>query len=242
MFCLVRKKSYVDETIHQNNERHAHFIRVLERVVEILRSCTSDKPKEEPRRKDGDVEKTTTMFSLLEVEMPSVEDEEGVIHAPSGPTEHGQKSTTEKENALYELDEPEDEVLPFVLYCLFEDVHQVGQIVRDIWEEYKAGKINIMTASVVTNTAIDLVRKTEDDIKAAHPQLSSYWPIAENMLELLAKEDTSLTDIPGFNRILKIIDTQCVQMCITTSFQDRVGRACRRLNVTKMTRPLFFKH
>lgn len=213
-----QKKSYHDETTQQNNERHTHFIRVLERVVEILKSCSSKELKEEPRRKDettvdSDVEKTTTMFSLLEVEMPSIEDEEDVVHTPSASTEQGRKPTKEKENAFYELDEPEDDVLPFVLYCLFEDVHQVGQIVRDIWEEYKAGQINIMTASVVTNTAIDLVRKTEDDVRAAHPQLSSYWPIAENMLEVLVEdhEDTSLTDMPGNPEFLGIVDYTYMQ-------------------------------
>lgn len=186
-----QKKSYDDQTLRHNNERHAHFIRVLERVVEILKPCSAKKPKEEPPEKgetnmSNDVEKTTTMFSLLEVEMPSLEDEEDVVHTPSGPIDQGRKPAKDKENAFYELDEPEEDVLPFVLFCFFEDVHQVGQIIRDIWEEYKAGQINIMTASVVTNTAIDLVRKTEDEMTAAYSQLSTYWPIAENMLQVLA--------------------------------------------------------
>ncbi|KAK2754671.1 hypothetical protein FQN54_006804 [Arachnomyces sp. PD_36] len=197
-----RKKSSNDEALQRNNERHAHFISVLERVVEILKPCSAkgteqELPKKSEAAVDSDLGETTTMFSLLQVEVPSIEDEDEVVQAPTAPT--GQKPAKDKENAIYELDEPEDDVLPFVLFCFFEDVHHVGQIVRDIWAEYKAGKINLMTASVVTNTAIDLVRKTEDDMREAHPQFSAYWPIAEKMLGIIVSNqeaDSSSSDIP----------------------------------------------
>ena len=40
-----RKKSTNDEEVRKNNERHSRFIRVLERVMEILKPCYAEEPE-----------------------------------------------------------------------------------------------------------------------------------------------------------------------------------------------------
>ncbi|KAK4547201.1 hypothetical protein LTR36_001422 [Oleoguttula mirabilis] len=65
---------------------------------------------------------------------------------------------------IYEvlLDWQED--LTFMVYCFFEDMHQIQEFIMGTWQEYKDGKVDLVTASVTTNAAIDLVKRIEEDI------------------------------------------------------------------------------
>ena len=47
------------------------------------------------------------------------------------------------------------------LHCLFEDIHDLMEYVKDLWSFYLDGELDIAAASVATNTSIDLVRRME---------------------------------------------------------------------------------
>ncbi|WWD15674.1 hypothetical protein CI109_100096 [Kwoniella shandongensis] len=50
------------------------------------------------------------------------------------------------------------------LLVFFEDVHSVRQYIIDLWTDFKNGKTDLMTAAVVTNTAMELLRRSHDDL------------------------------------------------------------------------------
>lgn len=59
----------------------------------------------------------------------------------------------------YEADQIDDIAkVKFVLFCLFEDVNRFRTFLQGSWEKYKAGEIDLATAVVAPNTALDMVR------------------------------------------------------------------------------------
>ena len=48
-------------------------------------------------------------------------------------------------------------------YCLFQDVSRIRASLGATWKNYQEGGIDLVAASITTNTAIDLVRSIEQD-------------------------------------------------------------------------------
>ena len=46
----------------------------------------------------------------------------------------------------------------FAAFCLFEDLRKLRNFVKQIWQDYKERKIDLISAAVTTNTAIDIAR------------------------------------------------------------------------------------
>lgn len=54
------------------------------------------------------------------------------------------------------------EELHFMLFCFFKDLNDVRQHLRsNVWAQYNDGEMLLMTASVVTDLAIDVVKRRE---------------------------------------------------------------------------------
>jgi hypothetical protein len=70
-------------------------------------------------------------------------------------------------------EESEAMIISLMIFCFFEDMHRLQDFLHDIWKGYKARKVELMTASLITNAAIDIVRQSEEEILAAAPKLSS---------------------------------------------------------------------
>jgi hypothetical protein len=148
---------------------------VLEKVRDILRpligagvlnarelekaGAAADKSKHEgPFR---------NMFGILSVYEPS----EAFRDAPDAidptPPDHvpmaaGVKYGMEPDNSLEEVF--------FALTTLFNDYERLREEIKSLWAEYKAGQLDLAAVSVATNTAFELARSMEDDIK---PMLDS---------------------------------------------------------------------
>ena len=54
------------------------------------------------------------------------------------------------------------------LYCLFKDINSIRHFVRSVWTNFALGQKNLVFASVMTNTAIDLVKCIEEDFLDTH--------------------------------------------------------------------------
>ncbi|KAG4431827.1 hypothetical protein IFR05_012689 [Cadophora sp. M221] len=54
--------------------------------------------------------------------------------------------------------------MPFFVYCFFEDLHRTRKLILGLWEEFRAGQLSALTASVTTNIAMELVQKAEKEI------------------------------------------------------------------------------
>ena len=93
-----------------------------------------------------------------------------------------------------------DEELFFALFCLFDDLDKLRSSLMELWRQYKARRVDLMTVSVTTNTAINLVRRTEENLLAIFPMLESYDEILRKFYCLLCAirrvdPDTATSDV-----------------------------------------------
>ncbi|KAJ3053712.1 hypothetical protein HK097_003563 [Rhizophlyctis rosea] len=81
-------------------------------------------------------------------------------------------------------------------FCFFEDLQNLRTFLIDTWNAYKGGQMNLMTASVTTNTAFKIVRDIQKDLIAAiQPQLRNY----ETLMQTLWTEYCFLHTINPFD-------------------------------------------
>lgn len=77
----------------------------------------------------------------------------------------------------------------FRIFCLFRDLHNMRSFIRQTWEEYCDNKLDVMTASVVTDTAMQLARAAADEFikdPSVMPQIRMDQMKAQMMLYEMA--------------------------------------------------------
>ena len=91
---------------------------------------------------------------------------------PAAPT--GQKSPgfSLPEN-VYDIESLHDEVL-ISSVCFFRDLNAVRDSIRGVWSDYRAGSLGLMTASLLTSTAIEMIHRSTED----HLAMMKRWPDA----------------------------------------------------------------
>lgn len=50
------------------------------------------------------------------------------------------------------------------MFCFFEDLHYTQDFLIETWQKYKLNKLDLLTASFVTNAAFDIVRREEEEV------------------------------------------------------------------------------
>ncbi|KAK0544463.1 hypothetical protein OC846_006067 [Tilletia horrida] len=65
------------------------------------------------------------------------------------------------------------------LISFFSDLHDVRDYLKDLWQDYKQGRTDLMTAAVTTNTALELLRRPHDEL------MTRIMPLFNNSLTLL---------------------------------------------------------
>ena len=154
--------------IQESNAKHEYFIQVLQRARDILEPCFqrpkvkegSDIPQDDP------VAGMSNRFEVLEVE--DIEDEDIGVTTAKGEKQPPQKATKALP-ATVECDVAPEADVAFIIFCFFEDLHRTQDVILDLWEDYRDGALDLMTASLTTNLALELVRKAEEDIKTLFP-------------------------------------------------------------------------
>lgn len=151
----------------KSDERHSHFVSVLERVRETLKplmpewTTKATKVRQSFREVSGKSKGHQTplsnLFEVLDVYEPSVTFE----NAPAVTI-----PTPDVNN--YTVDEGEDDSLfeaIFAMTTLMSDLSHLRREVADLWAEYEDGAIDLAAVSVATETAIEFGRSFEDQIK-----------------------------------------------------------------------------
>lgn len=160
---------------------HVHFISVLEKALVILESCCTASNKksrastQEQKLKDSasadiDGNSLRNRFNMLDVE----DTNDVVLDVAASDITAAQKSpttTAQSANDVYELEIQYGADLAFIVFCFFEDMHRIQDFLKETWTKYKAGTLDLMTATITTNVAFDLIRRAEDDIIATAPDL-----------------------------------------------------------------------
>lgn len=150
-----------DEPGSQGEDGHSHFIWVLEQVREIL----SPLVEETPVKKDSGnhVQNITNVFEALEVEEIIEGPSTGFLAATIAvvPARTAQKSFTDTYNI--------EATLGDVFMCsmfFFWDLRKIRVLIQNLWGDYIQGHSNLTTATLVTNTAIDLIQRNVDELFA----------------------------------------------------------------------------
>ncbi|CAG8953349.1 hypothetical protein HYFRA_00003560 [Hymenoscyphus fraxineus] len=129
-------------------------------------TATSTVPKEpdhdlKPGKHIGDL---CNRFAFLEIE------------EPTSWTSTAVSNKTNKPIYGYEIKKTEEDT-SFAIYCLFKDLTDIRQYVRQTWAEYREHCITFTTAALVSNTAIALFRRLTREFVSEFPQFEDHGAI-----------------------------------------------------------------
>ncbi|KAF2703036.1 hypothetical protein K504DRAFT_452005 [Pleomassaria siparia CBS 279.74] len=142
----------------ESDDRHAFFLGVLKKVQNLLRPRYA-KAYIPVKKEPESIEEVINMFEKLELEVPS----EGFKQAPDVARAEVDSAAS---NATYKAERVEGMQEDFFAFLLLlHDLNRLRNEVKTAWEGYKQGLIDLVAASITTNTAVDLARAMEDDMK-----------------------------------------------------------------------------
>ena len=191
-FSRFYEKQATDST-RTANLKHAHFISTLEEVISILKPPFSGASNHAENASNsinnGNTAKAGTdginngaemlsnQFDHLELEEPIDIDDALPALSTTTPTIRTPANKTDEKvshRVEYQSDNNEDdEEKYFAMYCLFTDLHGLRTFISRTWYDYSDGRVDLMTASILANTAFDLVRRMETKFFAALPEFES---------------------------------------------------------------------
>jgi len=200
-----------DKEEHEVNAKHRHFIDVLQIVLNNLESKPQVSDKKDAKPADGpgtDVEDGfSNMFDILSIDDDALNESIETSLNPSAlHTSFAQRTTPRSERYQFQYT---DEEVYFALYCFFEDLDKLRDYLDGLWAEYKDGEIDLITASITTNTAFELVQSAEKDFNATFPLLNSYEEISQVfylLICILRGEDPQNRERPDDIVNLRMID------------------------------------
>ncbi|KAJ3289777.1 hypothetical protein HK104_007243 [Borealophlyctis nickersoniae] len=158
-----------DDTKAQKDESHWLFVGVLEDVVKMLTPLAVPEVRKETEKSTAEVS-LENQFSSLEVD----ETEEDIEDATQVPPLPPSDVSIIGEEA-YDVEEDESEI--FATFCLFEDLANIRRFLQQTWTDYREGRIDLITASATTNTAVDIVREAHEELVGLYPHLTDYYEV-----------------------------------------------------------------
>lgn len=165
-----------------SNITHEHFIEILKRALQILVPVAR---LQELDRKQFKLEKNKTVsvqpfvtsdnkFAQLEIQDIDESAYEALADAATS-SEDRPKATDKKPKYIPEGPNPFDEWY-FALQCFMEDLEILQQQAQTYWEDYADGEIDLVTTAISTNTAIEMVKRAEEEfLKLKRPDEIEAW-------------------------------------------------------------------
>ena len=177
------QKTEANEELENDNASHSHFIRVLERVLQILepnlasQSTSSAQERMHSRKVDTGVEsemdKLTNIYDVLSIDEDAFDDSaETPVTTTTVQKDASRQTTPPTPRKTYEM-EPTEEEFVFAFSCFLSDLKELRKFLRTLWLQYKDGTLDLITVSVTTNTAINLISRAELDLFSAFPTIES---------------------------------------------------------------------
>ncbi|KAI6711844.1 hypothetical protein JHW43_005649 [Diplocarpon mali] len=152
----------------KTNLQHQYFISILEQAFCILEPCFETATVKSSVQVSNDPQPPANQFEVLELE--DIDDDMTNITVSDvvpNKTKESEKCTAQD---TYEIEVDNDTEMAFMIYCFFEDLHRIQDLLKETWKQYTTGSINLLAASVTTDTAFALVQKTEEDIISQFPK------------------------------------------------------------------------
>jgi hypothetical protein len=145
---------------------------------------TGNKSEEaNPAPSSSTLEHLENRFAALEVEELTESEGEPIDVRPVSLSES--EVTYEIEPSKKKEDLEQEKL--FAIFCLFDDLDRLRSYIMNVWVEFKEGKIDVLAASVITNTAFQLAIRTQNEILATFPECSEYQKVLEILVRYFAK-------------------------------------------------------
>ena len=185
------QKIEANEELENDNASHSHFISVLERVLQILepnlasQSTSSAQERMHSRKVDTGVEsemdKLTNIYDVLSIDENAFDDSaETPVTTTAAQKDASRQTTPSPPRKTYEMERTEEEYF-FAFSCLLSDLTELRKFLRTLWLQYKDGTLDLITVSVTTNTAINLVSRAELDLYSAFPTMRSPFEVIQQL-------------------------------------------------------------
>ncbi|KAI4644724.1 uncharacterized protein J4E78_009543 [Alternaria triticimaculans] len=153
-----------DDAVKAENASHAHFIKTLESVLEILKAKKPVVKKVQLKTMETGLLRTGNAYHVLEEKELSGSDDIPEI------TEIQAKPAKTKK-VTYKLEESDTDVI-FAVYCFLKDVTDLRIAVRRTWREFANGDIGVQAAALTMNVALNMIKKVSDEFEAANPRFN----------------------------------------------------------------------
>lgn len=174
-------------TQEDDNDGHAYFIRILQKVHDILQPHSVSVNNNDAEQ-GGDLTEIDNLYKHLKLDEPS----DQFLNAPdvSRPDHKGVRMMYEFVDVLANSVAKYFEER-FAAASLFRDINKICNHLEQVWHEFKDGKTDLMSASIISNTGIELIRRLEEDFFEEFPRFRS---IDEHFLRGHKKFDPSHKD------------------------------------------------
>lgn len=199
--------------IQDHNDRHSHFIEVLEQVTEVLRPLlTREAAKVKAIYHPASVSDVyedphlSSSFDSLALQIEDTQfDEAGDTTNPPGDSG---KDVVGHEIKVEDLGDSKADEAFLSAYCLLLDVHRLRAQLRQTWVEYKTGSCSIAYAALRTNTTIEMVEALETDFYDSTGTDRSYYDTFLNEfmnrgMRLNDSQNSHATNVDDFECFLK---------------------------------------
>ncbi|KAF2494410.1 hypothetical protein BU16DRAFT_589236 [Lophium mytilinum] len=226
VICLRKKHtatfttlSRVDLKTRQQNDSHIYFTSVLERVRDDLYNHQKRTPRDTTSIEDILTTAEPDMSLAALSEQPSVNYREERLEPGDVLPDLASTATIEEDMPL-NLDSERQIAIDFFL----DDLMEVRVYLREIWTIYKERRITLVTASLVTNFAIDILKRAVVDLQEDLSQLTGdvelINPAIIDCWTQVCKEAGISVDLPTPEKYAQVpslvaaADRMCVQVLV----------------------------
>lgn len=149
-----------------DNGGHMFFIKTLQDVYDTLHPFVKSTESDEAET-TGDLDDVKNLFKHLDIEEPS----QTFLNTPGmpAPDHTGGRMLCELMDFFVEYLGSQLEE-SFAASSLFRDINKIYRHVEQTWHQYRDGKTDLMTASIISNTAVELIRRLEEDFFEQFPR------------------------------------------------------------------------
>ncbi|KAE8249917.1 hypothetical protein A4X13_0g5022 [Tilletia indica] len=199
-----------------STKTHAYFVNVLrevgsllheareEALLERLKNATGAKGKN--KNKSDNVRSANRFDSLADLvdELnDDLSDELPDIRLPEPP--RPKNAPVIASNAHFSPVDTADECVESIL-AFFSDLHDVRDYIRELWLDYNEGRTDLLTASVTTNTALELLRRPHEDVMARvmpffDNSLMTMFQLVVNYVRMRATGDPQIRLVVSFTDV-----------------------------------------
>ncbi|KAK3618958.1 hypothetical protein LTR56_024325 [Elasticomyces elasticus] len=170
-----------DSELSVQNDGHAHFIQVLEEVLQLLQSCVPVLISEPAARKTSTSQEdsgTGNLFALLEDEEPDDEPTPSTLGESSSSKAH---SDTKHATRKFEFVDDANADAGFEIWCQLQDLHDIRTSIRETWLEYSRGGLSLFAAGVLTDTGFDIMRRSAAELTDRYPFFGNWWSLMSKL-------------------------------------------------------------